>query len=267
MRRCRQGKFGNYCQCRLCVANVAGRIYKVLINQHNIKNRPQPCARQADAMNSKVSVVARSISEMALGARVATRKVWVGDEACRDILKCCNIIFGCTDDHEGRTFINRFAYYYLTPVIDIGLVIEVGDAQSSSFKSLDGRVTVLIPENTCLLCRETINSRAIGEEELMRRYPDEYEKRKAEAYVLGEGNPSPAVVTFTTELACMEVNEMIHRLQGFRGAGRHIDNRIRKFHLDQDCRPGKAKRNDCKICETNKIWGAGDVDPFLDRVS
>ena len=29
-----------------------------------------------------------------------------------------------TDDHEGRLYLNRIAYYYLVPVVDIGLAIE-----------------------------------------------------------------------------------------------------------------------------------------------
>src|SRR5690348_9729364 len=73
----------------------------------------------ADAMRPKVEVVAHAIAEMGLGTRVVPFESWVGDPSCRDVLKSSDIIFGCTDDHEGRLFLNRFAYYYLVPVIDI----------------------------------------------------------------------------------------------------------------------------------------------------
>ena len=73
----------------------------------------------ADAMRPKVGVVARTISEMGLGVRLVPIKSWVGDPVCRDTLCTCDIVFGCTDDHEGRLFLNRFAYFYLVPVIDI----------------------------------------------------------------------------------------------------------------------------------------------------
>lgn len=245
---------------RLGVAQIA-LIDNDIVDRTNLNRLHGSRQSDADAMTSKVATVARSISEMALGVRVVAEKAWVGDEVCRDILKCCDILFGCTDDHEGRAFINRFAYYYLTPVIDIGLAIGV-DPECR----VEGRVTVLAPESTCLLCRETINSKTIAEQALKRQNPAEHERQKAEAYVLGSGDPSPAVVTFTTELACMGVNEMIHRLQGFRGNEGNADNRVRKFHQDQDRRLGKAPRSGCQICETNRIWGAGDVEPFMDRV-
>lgn len=67
-------------------------------------------------------------------------------------------------------------------------------------------------------------------------HPAEYEKRKAEAHVFGEGNPSPVVVTFTTELACMAANEMLNQINRFRGAP--MKNLVRKFHLMEDFKPG-----------------------------
>lgn len=104
------------------------------------------------------------------------------------------------DDHEGRLFLNRFSYYSLVPVIEIGLAIEINEKDPPSVKALDGQVTVLGPHQTCLSCRSVINPEIARAETMRRNDPDEYELRKAEAYVFGEGNPNPAVVTFTTEL-------------------------------------------------------------------
>ena len=148
------------------------------------------------------------------------------------------MIFGCTDDHEGRLFLNRFAYYYLVPVIDIGLAIDVDDGVPPSVKALDGRVTVVAPAHTCLRCRGVINPEIARGEAMKRATPEEYEQRKAEAYVTGEGNPAPAVVTFTTELACMGVNELLHRLQGFRGP----DGAAARLGLKRTTLQGKMKK-------------------------
>lgn len=221
----------------------------------------------ADAMRPKVEVVAKAISDLGLGVRVVPVEAWVGDPECRDALRSCDIIFGCTDDHEGRLFLNRFSYYYITPVIDMGLSIDVDRGDTPTIRSLDGRVTVLGPHETCLLCRGVISPEIARAESLKRQRPDEYEKRKAEAYVAGEGNPAPAVVTFTTELACMAVNEMIHRLQGFRGDDGASSNRVRKFHLSEDRHPGHKPQVACPICGSDELWGKGDVDPFLGRIS
>lgn len=237
-----------------------------IVDQTNLNRLHGSRQADADAMRPKVDVVARSITELGLGVRAVPINAWVSDSACRDALKCCDIVFGCTDDHDGRGFINRFAYYYLTPVIDIGLAIDVSDAAVPEVKALDGRVTVLMPEYTCLMCREVIDPKIAADQALKRKNPAEYEKRKAEAYVFGEGNPSPAVVTFTTELACMGVNELIQRLQGFRMEESHTANRVRKFHLNEDRRPGRAPQGYCQVCGTDENWGAGDVEPFIGRV-
>jgi molybdopterin/thiamine biosynthesis adenylyltransferase len=222
-------------------------------------------ARQADAdaMRPKVEVVARAITELGLGTRVVTKEAWVGDPECRDALRSCDIIFGCTDDNDGRMFLNRLALFYLIPVIDLGLAIRVSDTEPPEIKALDGRVTVLLPGNTCLSCRCVTDPTLAAEESMRREHPAEYEKRKAEAYVFGEGNPSPVVVTFTTELASMAMNEMINRINGFRGGA--MKNLVRKFHLMEDFKPGAKPRPGCALCDDAGYWGRGDVEPFLDR--
>jgi molybdopterin/thiamine biosynthesis adenylyltransferase/proteasome lid subunit RPN8/RPN11 len=220
----------------------------------------------ADAMQTKVATVAHNIAELGLGVKVVAIEAWVGDPQCKDSLRSCDIIFGCTDDHDGRLLLNRLAYYYLIPVIDMGLAIEVGAEDVPSIKALDGRVTVLSPGHTCLLCRDVITPDIAFGEALRRANPEEYERRKAEAYVVGAGDPSPAVVTFTTELACVAINELIHRMQGFRGADGHAANRVRKFHLGEDRLPRHDPRPNCPLCASATIWGQGDVEPFLGRV-
>ena len=91
----------------------------------------------ADAMRPKVDVLAAEITGWSIGTRVVPIQAWVGDPLCRDALKSCDVLFGCTDDHDGRLFVNRFAYFYLTPVIDVGLAID--PAQEGGFRELSGR--------------------------------------------------------------------------------------------------------------------------------
>lgn len=221
----------------------------------------------ADAMKPKVHVVADSIAQMGLGVRAVAFEGWVGGDENRDALRSCDVIFGCTDDHDGRMFLSRFAYYYLVPVIDIGLAIDVSENDPPEVEAMDGRVTVLGPANACLVCAELVDPEIARSEAMKRGQPDEYEKLKREAYILGEGNPAPAVVTFTTELACMAINELLQRLVGFREQEGNAANRIRKFHLCEDRRPGYKPRTGCRICDDDGLWGRGDVQPFIGRVS
>jgi hypothetical protein len=105
----------------------------------------------------KVEVIKRGIAAMELGINVQIFRGWINDPAAREALKSCDVLFACTDDHLGRLLLNRFAYFYCTPVIDMGLAIHVGDGDPPSVHSFDGRVTVLQPGTTCLLCRGIIN--------------------------------------------------------------------------------------------------------------
>ena len=219
----------------------------------------------AELGRKKVEVARREVERMGLGTRVATFDAWIGSETCRDALKSLDLVFGCTDDHDGRGLINRLAYYYLIPVIDVGLALRVAERHGEARLEADGRVTVLEPGASCLICRRVVNPAVAAEEALRRSDPAEYERRKAEAYVRGEGDPAPAVVAFTTSVATMAIEEMIQRLQGFRGAEGAIANRVRRFGFVEDVRPGAA-RQPCRVCGAPQIVGAGDVVPFLGRV-
>lgn len=218
----------------------------------------------ADAMRPKVDVLAAEITGWSIGTRVVPIQAWAGDPLCRDALRSCDVLFGCTDDHDGRLFLNRFAYFYLTPVIDVGLAID--PAMESGFRELSGRVTVLSPGAPCLICRGVVDPVTAREEALKRAQPEQYERQKREAYVRGSGNPAPGVVTFTTETACMAVNELIQGLIGYRGPEGWIWNQTRRFDRFVDRRPGAHQSPDCPICVDRMYWGRGDVDPFLDRV-
>ncbi len=91
------------------------------------------------------------------------------------------------------------------------------------------------------------------------------ERRKIEAYVFGAGDPAPAVVTFTTEVATMAVNEMLHRLHGFRGSDGARTSLVRQFHRMTDFRPGAKSQAGCALCDDRGYWDRGDIEPFLDR--
>lgn len=239
---------------------------KDTVEETNLNRLHGACHK--DIGHPKVEVVARSLTELGLGVKVKTYQTWIVETECRDALKSCDVIFGCTDDHMGRLLLNRFAYYYATPVFDMGLAIEVSQAEPPEIKALDGRVTVLAPaaKHTCLLCRGVINPIMARDEALKRNNPSEYQRRKLEAYVLGEENPSPSVALFTTGVAIMAIEELVHRLQGFRGDAGAVAQRVRKFHLMTDRRPGANPNPNCPVCGTHEYWGRGDVVPFLNLV-
>lgn len=222
-------------------------------------------SRRADvaARMAKVDALRRELEAADLGVEVRTATTWAGDPLMRDALKACDFIFGCTDDHSGRITLNRLAYFYGIPVIDVGLrMMAAGEGGGGHF--IQGRTTTLIPGRPCLLCSGVVNAARAAEEDLQRTDPAEFDRRKAEAYVLGGGDPAPAVVTFTTEMACVAVGEMLAALTGCNGEEGMLPNRTRRFHLRDD-RSLDAKQNaDCPVCSQTRNWGRADVEPFLD---
>lgn len=263
-----QGGTGNAVSIKLprCGSKQLALFDKDIIESTNL-NRIQPATQSdADAMRYKADVVANFIANMGLGARAIPIKQWVSDPECRDILKSCDVIFSCTDDHEGRMFLNRFAHFYLIPVIDVGLAIAVSDDETPTINDLSGRVTVVSPGYPCLLCRGIIDPIKARDEGLKRLNPAEYERQKLEAYVLGEGNPNPAVITFTDDIANMAVNELIHRLTGYRTAAGEASEWRRRYHHMIDRKCGAKKEPMCPICSEQSYWGRGDIEPFLDRI-
>jgi hypothetical protein len=61
----------------------------------------------------------------------------------------------------------------------------------------------------------------------------------------------------------MAINEMIHRVQGFRGPEGAWKNRVRNFYSGEDNRPGALTR-ECPLCESTNYLGRGDCEPLLD---
>lgn len=222
-------------------------------------------ARRGDvaAKALKTNIHARTVSEADLGMSFVTIDAWAGEPSTWDALKACDVIFCCTDDHAGRLFLNRFARFYGIPVIDVGLAMQRRDDQSFD---LFARVSTLVPGHTCLLCGGFIDPRRAREESLRRNDPEAYKQLKEEAYVLGEGDPSPAVVTFTSEAASMAVNEWLTGVTGFAGSSGMLPTRIRRFHARDERFPGISPQPGCPCCVEPRTLGRGDMTPFLDMV-
>lgn len=225
-------------------------------------------ATRKDAENAvlKVDVMAREVTRMGLDVEIRSLKGWVDAPHIRDALKSCDVIFGCTDDHAGRLYLNRIAHFYLIPVIDVGLVLMPRDDGKPGLLEMAARVSVLFPTSACHGCRGTVDRVRAREEDLQRSDPAEYNRQKTEAYVRGAGNPAPAVVTFTSEAATMAVNELIAGIVDFRGTGGWVWQRYRKLDKGFERPQATQPRSDCPVCGSEEYWGLGDVDPFLDRI-
>ena len=222
-------------------------------------------AMMRDVGTHKATTLAAHINAIGLGSQAIGIAGNIIDPQHQNLLKSADIIFCATDDHAGRTLLNRFAYYYETPVIDLGLAIAKGVA--ARVKDMTGRVTMLYPGAPCLLCRNVIDARRAREEELQRRDPLAFSQQLKDGYILGGGDPEPAFIAMTTSVACMAMDEFTQLLSQFRGNGRIVKQRLRRFQIPEDRCSGGTSHPDCPICSSSVDWGVGDVTPFLDRVA
>jgi proteasome lid subunit RPN8/RPN11 len=234
-----------------------------IVETSNLSRLHGATSADAAAGRPKVDVLRRVLDALGLDVSVAVIQKWASAPECRDALKACDIVFGCTDDSDGRLLLNRLSYFYGIPIIDMGIRIDPSDDEPRRIREAAGRVTVLQPGERCLICRGVVRLEDARDDQLARADPNEFARQQKEGYVRG-GGPDPAVVTFTTDVACMAVDELIHRLTGYRRCG-SIAHRVRKYNLGEDKRPG-AKDVQCPLCVSDGYWGRGDVEPFLDRV-
>jgi molybdopterin/thiamine biosynthesis adenylyltransferase len=224
-------------------------------------------ATKSDAIlaRRKVDVVAEGIASIGMDTKVVRFPYAVDTPEAKDGLLCCDVVFGCTDDHLGRNVLNRVSRFYLIPIIDLGLLIE---PTLDGYSTFDGRVTVVQPGSACQVCRGLIDSNVMLAESLRRGDPELHQQRRLAGYVVDAPDPSPVVVTFTTELASMAVNELFQRLNGYRGADGSCAERVRRFSevKDADTVPGGRPRPGCPLCDRRRYDALGDVEPFLDQV-
>jgi molybdopterin/thiamine biosynthesis adenylyltransferase len=238
----------------------ADRVDETNLNRLHFSSRADAISRRL-----KVDVVGDAIAEMGLARSVVRLAHYVDTAQCRDAIRSCDVIFGCTDDHLGRNLLNRLAHFYLIPVIDLGVLIEPN--KEGGYDSFDGRVTVVQPSYPCQVCRQLISSQRMLEESLHRHDPQMFEQYRRAGYIEGGTDPSPVVVTFTTEIGAVAVNELLHRLTGFRGPGGHCAERVRRFDWikEPDTIPAGRRNPDCPLCGQRRFDGRGDMTPFLNQ--
>lgn len=213
----------------------------------------------ADIGKDKVDVVAAQLLRIAPEARCRVLKAMITSEATARQYCECDVVFGCTDDNAGRLVLSRVATYFLTPVIDCGVLLSSG--ADGQLVGIDGRVTTLVPGQACLVCRGRIDTKRAGTELMT---PGERKRREDEGYAPSLGRVEPAVVAFTTVVAATAVSELLERLVGYgpeprpsevllRCHDREISTNVQAPGPRHYCHPASGK------------LGLGVTTPFLEQ--
>jgi len=204
----------------------------------------------------KAEVLAAHLRRIAPAARVEAITGTITDLSIARRLSTCDLVIGCTDDNAGRLVLSRLPTYYLTPVIDTGVLISSSDGR---LDGIDGRITVINPGTACLVCRGRIDLARAGAEQLP---PEERAARQAEGYAPELGGVEPAVIAYTSAVASFAVAEVLERLIGY-GPDPEPGEMLLRFH-DREVSTNTATPREHHYCNPAEgLIGAGDRDPFL----
>jgi hypothetical protein len=140
--------------------------------------------------------------------------------------------------------------------------MSVAKPPAVGMADISARVTTIIPPEPCLMCHGAVDLDIAADDDIRRQNPNEYERRKREAYVRGEGNPNPAVITFTTEVACMAMSEFLNRIVGFRRE--HMGSEVRRrFLFSEDRATSATRKHSCPVCGSSECRGRQTSNHFL----
>ena len=211
----------------------------------------------ADVGRPKADVLAGHIRRIAPGAEVTTTAGMLTTEPVARQAAASDVIFGCTDDNAGRLVLSRLAAYYLTPVIDCGVLIS--STGVGVVTGIDGRVTIMTPGQGCLVCRDRVDLRRAASELMT---PAERNRLAAEGYAPGLPGIEPAVVTYTTLVAALAVGELLERLIGY-GPDPVPGEILARCH-DRELSANIAAPRPGHYCDPAAgQLGRGDIEPFL----
>jgi hypothetical protein len=208
----------------------------------------------------KVRIIERLAAEIGLGTEVRVIPHPISFRSAIEEFRDCDAVFGCTDDELGRSLLSRFAVYFLIPVFDMGVKI---DSENGTIRSIQGRVTTLMPGTACLNCRGRISARQISAEAKRAVNPAEAAELEQEGYIPELNAPAPAVIPFTSMIAATAVSEFLHRLTGFLGEDRDTSEVLHLIDETKIRRNHMLPQDNC-FCGDRMYWGRGDTKPFLD---
>ena len=215
-------------------------------------------SRINDVGRPKVNVVSDEANRLPTRTSVTAITGNVARESVARELRDCDVLFGCTDDHAGRAVLSRLAYWYLSPLIDVGFVIQ---STQGRVGGLFGRVTTVMPGEACLICRGRIDPSGVRNQ-LMN--PEERQRLAAEGYAPELGAVDPSVITYTTMVATFGVNELLDRLFGY-GGDDVLSELLIRVH-DRRLNQNRVAGQPGHYCTDRLNWGRGDEAPLLSQM-
>jgi molybdopterin/thiamine biosynthesis adenylyltransferase len=210
-------------------------------------NRVVGAARN-DVGRAKVEVALRMIQQINPEAQVTLLESDVTKEGVARRAMESDLVFCCTDSHASRHVLNQAAYQYLTPVIDMGVSINVANNGAATFA---GHSKLLSPGQACLWCAKHLNS------EQVRRELMTDAQRAVDPYVQGAARVvQPAVISLNGTMASVSMTMMLAVIAGVPAAPRYVLYQGNRARMNA----AVADRDEaCPFCGPSAPVGWGDL--------
>ncbi len=201
----------------------------------------------------KAAILTRHLESIAVQpVQVRTEVESVVVQSCVEELRDRDVVLCCTDNLLSRAVLNRFAYQYIVPMVDMGVRI---DARNGRFAGAAGRVTLVGPDLACLRCSGHLDPNVLREELLA---TEERNKLLQEGYIQGVWEPQPAVISLNSTVASLAVTALLN-----------LVNALYPPQLEQvyDVLSGtvfvaEVRRSPyCEVCSEHGLTGLGDQQP------
>ena len=176
-----------------------------------------------DVDKNKAESLCKYIKGLGLKVKIIAFDSHLENAATLDALSSADVVFGCTDDQDGRDLMNQALYYYAQVFIDCGLTgrIDKDEDGLPYLRDHRGRVSCILPEyGSCLRCQRVITDQWLKFEQEIKRRPElkelNAETLAREFYLTGGGEPAPGVGPFTSATADNAVATLMHLIKPFR---------------------------------------------------
>lgn len=228
-------------------------------------------SKARDVGKNKAKIQADYLNDIGMSCNVvAINGVIDTDLTAIEALASADIIFGCTDDYLGRELINCALYFYLQPLIDMGLGGRVGEDQQGRTRLLNqmGRVSLILPEQgKCLFCQRELTEKWKESQRTKRKHPEITDAQLKQKYLTGGAVEAPGVAPFTGALASLAVISLFDLLVPHR----KLDGHLRSDNIWIDFTNMEIKSNtpldnkDCPYCSERIYLASSEKNGYLGR--
>lgn len=224
-----------------------------LIEESNLSRIVGASSRDAKKRLAKVAVAKNMILEANPSASI---KVLVDDVAKESVARqlCdADYLFLAADSMRARLVFNALVHQYLIPGVQLGSKVRCNPDDATLLDVMSANRPVR-PGRGCLWCNQLIDPNILAIESKSE------EERKAQAY--GVGEPNPSVISLNAVSASHAVNDFLLDYLGLRNADGPVN--YEHFHFLDARRSLVVPRqdDDCPECSRIGRYGRGDSIPL-----